>query len=857
MRMLSRLLCACLFGAYLNQTVMAQAIDPPATSAVLSVDTGAQPLAQALAGFAQRTGLQLVYVSRLATNRRSHPLPPGLAPAQALARLLEGTGLSFTYLNDRTIKIYAAPALVTRVTAAETDPSREDHALPPLGALEEVMVTATKREERLSVVPMSASVLTADEMYSAGIEDITEIAAVTPGIEYDFSSQFGPGILTNIAIRGISADKGEPTTGIYIDDTPIQMPHTSFTDPFPVTFDLARVEILRGPQGTLFGSSAEGGAIRFITNEPSTTEADALYRAQISTTEQGGLSYEAGAAAGGPLISDSLGARVSVWYREQGGYVDRMDPFTDAVVDANANRSWTEALRLALAFAPTSTLRITPSLSYQAEHVHDSPVFYTYLSDPNAGEFNSGRLLRQPDDDSFMLVSLKIEQQLDGSLFTAVSSYFDRTASAIVDATNEDGVTELNGYGNPLGPEYPSSYADAVPSELGIHQILESQELRLASADPMASLSWVAGVFYSQLRLAETQYEYLVQAPTPPVSTSTNASTDTEVSGYAQASWHFSPLWSAGAGMRLGWARGVNTGVSGGSFNGGATPASHTERDANLPPTPRFDLSFLPSDGQLYYISVAKGFRHGGTNGNDPPQCNGTVDPDTYAPDTVWSFEVGAKDQFLAHRLEISGSVYDIQWKGIQEGVNDACGNTYTANAGSAVSAGFDLKAEALLSDRLSMAMALGYIDVQYTRTLIAPGDILITDRGAVVGGVPSVPAPWTGTLSLRYEWRLAPSATGYIRVDDTIHSHNPGPFTELDHRYTYYDPRYTADPATDLLNPQVGVKWTALDVKLFVTNALNQHPDLQLYADAPGSTLVYAYTLQPRTLGLTANWKF
>jgi outer membrane receptor protein involved in Fe transport len=693
-------------------------------------------------------------------------------------------------------------------------------------------------------------------MYSAGIEDITEIAAVTPGIEYDFSSQFGPGILTNIAIRGISADKGQPTTGIYIDDTPIQMPHNSFSDPFPVTFDLARVEVLRGPQGTLFGSSAEGGAIRFITNEPSITDSDALYRAQISTTEQGSLSYEAGAAAGGPLIPDTLGARVSAWYREEGGYVNRLDPFTGAVVDADSNRSWTEALRLALAFAPTETLRITPSLSYQAGHVHDSPVFYTYLSDPNAGQFNSGRLLRQPDDDSFTLASLKIEQHLNGSLFTAVSSYFDRTASAIVDTTNEDGVTPLS-YGNPLGPEYPSSYADAVPSDLGIHQILLSQELRLASADPMGQASWVAGLFYSQLRLDETQYEYLVQAPTPPASTGSNYSTDTEVSGYAQATWHFSTLWSAGAGMRLGWARGVNTGVSGGFFNGGPSPASHTARDANLPPTPRFDLSFLPSDGQLYYLSVAKGFRRGGTNGNDPPVCNRIADPDTYAPDTVWSYELGAKDQFFARHLQVSTSAYSIQWRGIQEGVNDACGNTYTANAGSAVSAGFDLKAEAMLSERLSMALALGYIDVQYTHTLIAPGDILIADRGAVVGGVPSVPAPWSGTFSIRYEWLVAAGTSGYVRVDDTIHSHNPGPFTELDHLYTYYDPRYTADPATNLLNPQLGLKWASLDLKLFVTNALNQHPELQLYADEPGSTLVYAYTLQPRTLGLTANWTF
>jgi outer membrane receptor protein involved in Fe transport len=825
---------------------------------VRSIETEAMPLNQALADFARRTGIQLIYVSKIAGGRRSHSVPAGLPPAETLSHLLEGTGLTFAYLNERTVKIYAGPVAGQPARNTPSDSLSREQAPPAAPeTLEEVMVTATKREERANLIPMSINVLTADEMYATGIEDITEIAAVTPGIEYDFSSQFGPGILTNIAIRGISADKGQATTGLYIDDTPIQMPHTTFGDPFPVTFDLARVEVLRGPQGTLFGSSAEGGAIRFIPNEPSTTDYDSIYRAQVTSTEQGGMGYEAGAAVGGPLISDTLGARVSAWYRDDGGYVNRVDPFTDAVVDADANRNWSEAFRAALAIAPTDTLLITPSLSYQAIHVHDSPVFYGYLSDPNAGEFNSGRLLRQPDEDSFTIASLRIEQRVAGNLLTAVSSYFDRTASAVVDTTNEEGVTTFSGYGNPLGPEYPSSYADAVPSDLAIHQIFESQEVRLTSPDPAATFSWVAGLFYSRLRSDETQYQYLVSAPTPPASTGNNYTVDTEVAAFGEATWRITPQWSAGAGMRVGWSRGVNWGISGGFLNGGTTPTSHVASDANLPPTPRFDLSYQPLDGQLYYISVAKGFRRGGTNGNDPPSCHGVTDPDMYAPDNVWSYELGAKDQFWNRRLEFSASIYDIQWNGIQEGVDDACGNTYTANAGSARSQGFDVQAEALLTPNLSLAMSLGYIDVQYTRTLISPDGVLIADRGAVVGGVPSVPAPWSGTISLRYEWALNSSAVGYVRVDDTVHSHNPGPFTELDHRYTYYDPRFTADPAQNLLSTQLGIKWLALDLKVFVTNALNQHPELQLYADAPGSTLLYAYTLQPRTLGLNATWKY
>src|SRR5260370_30425113 len=125
-----------------------------------------------------------------------------------------------------------------------------------------------------------------------GIQGIAGISAVTTGIEHDFSSQYGPGILSNIAIRGISGDKGDATTGIYVDDTPIQTPHTTFGNAYPATFDLAQVEVLRGPQGVLFGRGAEGGAIRFITNEPSTTTASQLYRSEVSTTDQGAASVQ-------------------------------------------------------------------------------------------------------------------------------------------------------------------------------------------------------------------------------------------------------------------------------------------------------------------------------------------------------------------------------------------------------------------------------------------------------------------------------------------------------------------------------------------------------------------------------------
>jgi outer membrane cobalamin receptor len=150
--------------------------------------------------------------------------------------------------------------------------------------LAEVIVTAEKREELLRVVPISANVLTAAEMDAAGIKGIDEIAAVTPGVEYDYDTQFGPGILTRLGIRGIKSDIGTSTTGVYIDDVPIHSRQSGFANAYPVVFDLTQVELLRGPQGTLFGAGAEGGAIRFIATEPSLTELTGQYRTEVSQT---------------------------------------------------------------------------------------------------------------------------------------------------------------------------------------------------------------------------------------------------------------------------------------------------------------------------------------------------------------------------------------------------------------------------------------------------------------------------------------------------------------------------------------------------------------------------------------------
>ena len=811
----------------------------------LSTEIPAQPLQQALITFANSTGLHLVYVSQLALGKNAHAVPAGLSPADGLSRLLEGTGLTYEFLDPTTIKI------VERRRAKP--PVRDDPGAP----LDQIVVSAMKRDELLSTVPMSISVLSADRLSESGISDIRGVAAVSPGVEYDFSSQFGPGILTDIAIRGISAQKGDATAGLYIDDTPIQMPHSVFNNPYPLTFDLARVEVLRGPQGVLFGRSAEGGAVRFITNEPSTTATSELYRSEVSATEGGSTNYEAGAAAGGPLIADVLGARISAWYRHDGGYVNRIDPFSGETVDADANHSADELLRLGLAFEPNDRLRIVPGFTYQSLRLHDTPIFYANQSAPAMGIRDNGKLLDQPSIDELRMSSVRMTARLGGADLTVVTSYFDRSASATVDQTNAAGVDYFGGFGNPLGPEFPTSYSDAVPSLLSQHQIQESAEMRIASSAPSAPLTWLGGVFYSRLSESSTKDTFAITAPSDPGILVDQEDVTHEISIFGNGRWSFTSQWSAGAGMRLGWTQTSGWSRNGGFANAGAVPYAQSSDRETLPPTPRLDLSYRPDSLNLLYAAFARGFRSGGINSNRPIECDGSADPLAYAPDSVWSFELGAKSQLLENRLQLDASVFDIRWPGVQVYVSDACGHGLTTNAGEARSIGFDLDMDAMVTERLRVTLSLGMLDARYVRTVKAANGELIVDKGSVVGGVPSVPAPWEGTLSARYDWPLALEAKGYVRMEEIVHSHNPGPFSELNPQNVSYDPSLRADPATYVLNLQVGVTRGHSDIRLFVDNALNSQPDLQRDEDAPASPLVYAYTFKPRTVGARGNWHF
>src|ERR1700720_2351530 len=220
----------------------------------------------------------------------------------------------------------------------------------------EITVPIPRREESLSKVPISVTALTQESLDDRGVKDFSEVARFTPGVNFDNSGT------NNISIRGISGSGGAGTTGIYLDDTPIQMRALAFNpdEALPKSFDIDRVEVLRGPQGTLFGSGSEGGTVRYITTQPSLTKSSMYAREEVSYTQGGEPSYEGGIAGGTPLIDGTLGVRATVWYRRDGGYIDRIDPVTLATDQKNANFDQTTLIRLAAVWAVNDKWTVTP-----------------------------------------------------------------------------------------------------------------------------------------------------------------------------------------------------------------------------------------------------------------------------------------------------------------------------------------------------------------------------------------------------------------------------------------------------------------------------------------------------------------
>ncbi|HLY54119.1 MAG TPA: TonB-dependent receptor, partial [Stellaceae bacterium] len=799
-----------------------------------------------------------------------------------------------------------ASVLVPAAALADTDaspaPATQVAQASPIsttpGGIEEIVVTSQKIEEPLSKVPVSVTAISADLLDAQHIETPDDLAKVAPGLVFQTAAGSGQQRNNQILIRGIASGNGVPTVGVYLDDSPITIRTiaTGGTNNFyPDFFDLDRIEVLRGPQGTLFGVGSEGGTVRFITNQPSLDTYSGNAKLDIGFTDGGDPSYEAGAAVGGPIVDGKVGFRGSVYYRQEGGYIDRTNIYTNDVIQPNINQSITYSGRFALELAPIDDLTITPSIFIQREISDGVNRYYpaTTFTTPTGQvlNFTGGDWRPNPDNlrDEFGVAGLNIKY--DGFDWFRI---FSNTTLSYRQQKETDDIpwTTLFGLTTPFVPGAPN-YSDTSPDQNWEHTV--SEELRFTSNNGADSpWFWQAGLYYQRTNQSSTQYVFsntfaeLANALPfifPPNFASLigfrqgvdydvyvhQVVTDQQEAAFGELHYKVLPDVTLRAGLRYEYDSAEFGTQQGGPIGAGSGPGLQTpyplvlQGEADHPVIPKFGIDWQITDDNMVYFTAGKGARTGGPNTVPAlvsPVCTANLEalglseiPQTFKPDSVWSYEIGAKNRFLNNHLQIDGSAFLIDWQNIQQAVSIGCPTAFYANLGSATIKGFDLSIVALPFEGLTLSANVGYVDATSDDT-IAAGTLEIVHSGDPLPGV----QPWTVQVSGEYDRPINDDLVGYFRADLQWLDAQP----KGDPLVVGWDPElqtngtYGPNPSYAILNLRAGVRLDDADLSIYMLNATNNNPHLEYGRDQPLTTSYFKYDMiRPLTVGFTATYRF
>jgi len=748
-------------------------------------------------------------------------------------------------------------ASIPRVSSAQAEQDQ----------LQEITVTAEKRSETVQNIPISITAMTGQQLAAQGIATVEDMAATTPGISMRTA---GPG-QTEFEMRGLASSGGAaPTVGFYLDETPLTPSASSFNGRDvidPDLFDLSRVEVLRGPQGTLYGSGSMGGTIRLITNAPKLQTYEGAVNVGLSNTQGGGLNPGGSAMVNLPL-GDVVALRLVGTEKYTDGYIDRViespfplptspcaawygygctrgnvaaGPITQTV--KNTNTEQLTAGRASLLVQPSDTLSSTTTIMYQRILAGG----YSEYEDPPGANvclcIYQPYNLKEPISDTFRLASETITYQLGFASLTSATGYWAREQSQSQDQTE----ALQNVF---LLPAFLPVYwtEDDKSSQL-------SEELRLTSTSE-GPLQWVGGAFFENLHapyLATNQSPAYAPLSYGGASANPNGvildiGNHVELKQYAlftDVSYQFTSTLKLITGLR--WfkydTRSTYWENGAGSPTGNASVLAGSQAASDSGFNPKVTLDYAPNSDLTVYSTIAKGFRPGGTT--LPVPTSGAVIcpnvPLTYGPDSVWNFEVGEKAKLLGDRLVLNTDVYYIHWSGIQQNITLPCGYTYTANAGVAQSYGPEIELTARLTPELSTNLTATTTNATITHANAGTG---ILD-GTRVLNIPKE----TASLGLTYDRRAWDGFDWVSRLTDSY----VGNAADIAFFPTVLPPHNLIDFRSGLVND----RWS---VYLFGTNLTNRHAALttnntSIAWTTPSITRVT--TNQPRTLGVNLLWKF
>ena len=763
---------------------------------------------------------------------------------------------------------------------------------------EEITVTASKREQTLLDVPFSVAAPTEEKLRARGVEDIEGVAANVGGFTVQ---NLGPG-QSQVAMRGISAGqivRDQPgvkeQVGVYLDESVLSL---SLFTPDLDLFDTNRIEVLRGPQGTLFGSGSLSGTVRYITNQPELNVTKAFAELGISGVSDGGAGGNVKVGFNVPL-GDKAALRVASYYDRIAGYMDAIQP--DLSVNDDVNDGFRGGFRAAVKFTPSARLSVTPRVVYQRVDIGGWNRFddFNILANPftttrpavTLGEREQFTQLEEDFTDDFVLTDVNINYQVGDLMLTSVTSYTYRDILVIRDATALTASITGGSLGLP-----PAAYTLDAPLNDATTAKVWTQEVRVAGGRD--EIPWVAGAFFSHTdrhygqSLPVTGFEDISGVPTRGL----RAPKDTLFFSDLQYKFNqfalfgevtFSPTeeFSLTGGLRYYHFSEDKEQIFDGIFANDNTGTSLVSQpgstDANGA-VPRLIATYKLSDRTNLNAQISRGFRLGGIN--DPlnvPLCTAQDlvtfgGRETWGDETVWNYEFGVKSRVLNGIGALSAAAFYMDLRDLQATVTaGSCSSRVVFNVPKARSQGFEVDFEAAPNRNIDFAISASFTDSEMRSTLTStdPSGVVNVVSGIEEGRrLPTVPRFQLATAAT-YQWEVQPGALAYVTGtyrhigsrftqvgDEDLGTLNMlsfgantlgGPLTMSTFAYE------TKLPAYDLVNLRVGLRRGKWDVSAFLNNLFDERALLSFDQERGTRARIAFMTNQPRSFGLSTRVDF
>ena len=773
--------------------------------------------------------------------------------------------------------------------------------------LEEIIVTAEKRESTVQATPIAMTALSAGDLSQENIGSIQDLVGAIPGISLRTA---GPG-QTEYEMRGLGSAGGSvATVGFYIDETPLSASAVALNGRTVIDadlYDLNRTEILRGPQGTLYGAGSMGGTIKLVTNPPKlhsfegSAEVDASQTTGGSTNGHGSLMLNLPIGDIAALRVVTTGKYISGWIDRKviaagqfpfptnfgncGVYYCNRGDVQDAPVaedHKNSNLERFISSRAALLVQPADNLSITGNFMYQRI---DADGYNNYQSPPGCCAIYQPYDIKEPYYDSFHMFSLKVSYDMSFANLTSASSYWQRDVYQSTDST--EALQNIFNY----TAFVPNLYSENDRT----WQI--AQELRLTSRTE-GDFQWVGGLYFSNLHSGYVTQNQTIGFVTTPVCSLPGLGGNPALGGhcapgttffyappltganpqgimfddnnpnvlkqkaiFGEASYKLTPTLKVTAGLRFyKFDISNNSNQRGlGTASGDATPTISSASGSNTSLLPKVNVSYEPTSDLTVYSTLSKGSRPGGVNLPIPltPFSQGafyycgagtgpsylTQQPAYYSPDDLWSIELGEKAKFNDRRFTVNADVFYVKWHNIQQLIVLSCGYPYNTNVGQAKAYGPELEMAAKITDAITADMSAAYTQSYIYDAKSTPG-LPVTD-GTRVTNIPK----YTGNVAVTYDTMLMQDYKFTFRVAESY----VGPVEDT----AYYREVLGSYGLMDFRMGLGKELWTA---SLFGTNLTNKHAAMTIDNTVfawQQPTITRVSTNQPRTIGLAFETKF